>query len=337
MAEIVLGLGTSHGPQLMVPPDMWQLREAADRANTRLHFRGQVFDFETLAHQRSYERDFARESEMDHKQKRFAQCQESLRVLRDMFVRSAADIAVVIGNDQFELFSETNIPAFSIFWGDSFQNIPKTPEQMAKLPPGVAPAEQSYAPAKTATYAGEPALARHIIEHMIGADFDVAQSKQLPIGPFGNNSIPHAYGYVYRQIMMDDVVPSVPVMINTHYPPNRPSARRCFDFGTTLARAISSWPSQQRVAVIASGGMTHYVVDEAFDQKIFAAVQEKDWQTIKTLPEDMFEAGTAEHKNWIPLYGIVAEAGLNLGYMNYVPCYRSIAGTGNGMGFAYWN
>ena len=336
MAEIVLGLGTSHGPQLMVPPEMWELREAADRKNTHLHYQGEIYDFDRLAAKRKSERDFPAEIHLERKRARFAQCQTSLKALRDAFAAAQADIAVVLGNDQFELFTDVNIPAFSVFWGKSFQNIPKTEEQMAKLPQGVAPAEQGYAPAATADYAGEPDLGKFIIDRLIDAEFDVAQSRQLPVGPFGNNSVPHAYGYVYRQIMMDKVIPSVPVMINTHYPPNRPSARRCFNFGIELARAIRAWPGQQRVAMIASGGMTHYVIDEKFDAQVFDAVRASDWETIRSLPETMFEAGTAEHKNWIPLYGAMAEAGKKLEFMDYVPCYRSEAGTGNAMGFAYW-
>ena len=32
----------------------------------------------------------------------------------------------------------------------------------------------------------------------------------------------------------------------------------------------------------------------------------------------------------------MAEAGLQMQLIDYVPCYRSEAGTGSGMGFAYW-
>jgi hypothetical protein len=41
-------------------------------------------------------------------------------------------------------------------------------------------------------------------------------------------------------------------------------------------------------------------------------------------------------KNWIVVAGAMAEAGLKMKLIDYVPCYRSEAGTGSGMGFAYW-
>src|SRR5262249_26308983 len=55
--------------------------------------------------------------------------------------------------------------------------------------------------------------------------------------------------------------PAVPFFTNTFYPPNQPSVRRCFSLGKALADAIASWDADLRVAVIGSGGMSHFVVD----------------------------------------------------------------------------
>jgi 3-O-methylgallate 3,4-dioxygenase len=133
------------------------------------------------------------------------------------------------------------------------------------------------------------------------------------------------------------VIPHVPVFVNTFYPPNQPPARRCFNFGRALARAIASWPEDINVAVIASGGMTHFVIDEAFDTKVLDAMQAGDTAALTSLPEEMFQSGTSEIKNWIAVAGIMAEAGLTMNLIDYVPCYRSEAGTGSAMGFAEWH
>ena len=61
-----------------------------------------------------------------------------------------------------------------------------------------------------------------------------------------------------------------------------------------------------------------------------------DADTLIAIPEDLYQAGTSEIKNWIPVAGIMAECGLPMTLVDYVPCYRSEAGTGNAMGFAYW-
>src|SRR5215469_11881094 len=48
MAQIVLGLGTSHGPQLFLKPEQWELRAEADRQNKQHWFRGKAYDFPAL-------------------------------------------------------------------------------------------------------------------------------------------------------------------------------------------------------------------------------------------------------------------------------------------------
>ena len=53
MADIVLGIGSSHGPLLSTPPEQWDLRAAADRANKKHAFRGKTYDFESLLRARA--------------------------------------------------------------------------------------------------------------------------------------------------------------------------------------------------------------------------------------------------------------------------------------------
>jgi 3-O-methylgallate 3,4-dioxygenase len=146
----------------------------------------------------------------------------------------------------------------------------------------------------------------------------------------------HAFGFVYRQIMRDRPVPSVPVLINTFYPPNQPSARRCVEFGSALFAAIERWQSPARVAVIASGGLIHFVIDEAFDREFLKAIEGGSISGFNGQAEEMFQSGTSEIKNWLPVARAMEHAGLRPETVDYVPCYRSAAGTGNGMGFISW-
>jgi hypothetical protein len=168
------------------------------------------------------------------------------------------------------------------------------------------------------------------------AGFDVAQMQKLPTGQIGSNAAPHAYGFVYRRVFRDHVVPHVPVFVNTFYPPNQPRSARCFEFGRALGRAIAAWPKDASVLVVASGGMTHFVVDEAFDREVIESIRTADEAALSRIPENMFQAGTSEIKNWITVAGVMAEVGLKMTLVDYVPCYRSEAGSGSGLGFAYW-
>ena len=335
MAQLVLGLGTSHGPQIVTPPELWTLRETADRVNDKLQFRGRAYTFAELVEARSGEGLEARQT-IEARRAHHARCQVGREKLADIFARAKIDVAIILGNDQFEVFTEVNIPAFGIFWGDHVDSIPKTPEQKAMIPAGAAFAEAAYNPPVFVEYPCQPELGKHLIEACIADGFDVAQSTRLPVGRMGNNSVPHAYGYIYRQVMRDKVIPHVPVMINTHNPPNRPPAVRCLAFGRALAAAVESWPGDARVAIIASGGMSHFVIDEELDRGLIAAVQSRDMARVAAIPELMYESGTAEAKNWLPLIGAMDSAGLDMTLVDYVPCFRSEGGTGNAMCFAYW-
>jgi hypothetical protein len=141
---------------------------------------------------------------------------------------------------------------------------------------------------------------------------------------------------VYRRIMRDQPVPSVPVLINTFYPPNQPTVRRCYEFGKSIVRAIQSWQSDARVALIASGGLTHFVIDEHFDEAFLNALRQGSIEEVAAFGEAYFQSGTSEIKNWVPVAGAMSALGLEPTIVDYVPCYRSEAGTGNAMGFVYW-
>jgi 3-O-methylgallate 3,4-dioxygenase len=88
--------------------------------------------------------------------------------------------------------------------------------------------------------------------------------------------------------------------------------------------------------MIASGGLTHFVIDEEVDQTVFAAMRARNLSAVIDLGEGIFQSGTSEIKNWIPVAGAMAELDFEMQVIDYVPCYRSEAGTGNAMGFVCW-
>ena len=181
----------------------------------------------------------------------------------------------------------------------------------------------------------EASLGEHLIESLIEEEFDVARSNKLPEGQ-RNGTIGHAFYFVYRRLMNNEVIPNVPILVNTYYPPNVPSPSRSYRFGQALRRAIESWDSDKRVAVIASGGLSHTVIEEDLDERILDGLQNKDVEKLTDYPDVRFRAGTSEIKNWIILGGAMADDGLQMKLVDYVPCYRTEAGNGCAMGFAEW-
>ena len=126
-----------------------------------------------------------------------------------------------------------------------------------------------------------------------------AQSSTTPQNAI-RHGIPHAFGFLYHSILGDTPPPSVPVILNVHYPHNQPKTARCLELGRALQRAIKSFTGYKRVAMMASGGLTHFVVDEDLDQKVMKAMAAGDEKALTEIPENIFKVGTAEIKNWFP-------------------------------------
>ena len=101
-----------------------------------------------------------------------------------------------------------------------------------------------------------------------------------------------------------------------------------------LREAIESWPSDARVAIMASGGLSHFIIDEQIDRATLAALETKDVATLTSLPTDKLVLGTTEIRNWVTIGGAMEH--LDMTFVDYQPCYRTPAGTGCAMGFATW-
>jgi hypothetical protein len=329
MAEIVLGIGSSHGPLLSTPPEQWDLRAKADRENKSHWFRGKTYDYESLLKERAP--GFAGEVTVEARRERFLQCRRALEALGRKFNEIAPDAVVILGNDQREFFNPGLTPAITVYRGSQIRNV----QHLNEDAPGLNIAEPGNSPAEGATYPGATALADHILDSLRDESFDLAQSDDTPSGaPRGG--IPHAYGFFYHSILQDQTPPSVPIILNVHFPHNTPKLARCLQLGRALHRAITSFNGFKRVALMASGGLTHFVIDEEFDQAVIAAMKKGDEDTLAGFPENVFKVGTAEIKNWYPVISAMNAAGRRYHQVDYVPCYRSEAGTGNGMCFGYW-
>ena len=337
MAEIVLGMWTTHGPTLSTTPEEWLLRLPADHGNKQHWYKTGRYDFDTLVAMR-HDEGLAEQSSFSERTRRHGACQAAIAQMAEVYAEAAPDVAVIFGNDQQELFNEALMPAFMVFNGATVWNEPSSPEQAAKHPPGIHAAEAGHKPPVYTEYPGHPELANYLIGDLVANSFDITRASQLPrLDKHWHSGIGHAFGFVYRQIMRDQVVPHVPFITNTFFPPNQPTARRCFELGRTVGRAIKAWKSDARVAVFGSGGMSHFVIDEALDRQIFDALANRDTEALCSLGEDWLQSSSSELKNWIAAAGALFETDLSGGVVDYQPCYRSEAGTGTANGFVCWS
>jgi OH-DDVA oxygenase/3-O-methylgallate 3,4-dioxygenase len=226
---------------------------------------------------------------------------------------------------------------FTVYHGDTFWHKPLTEQQENMLPPGIRETEWAYRPDEPLEWQGLPDLAELIFQHASVRGFDLAASKTWPnMEGHYHSGTPHAFSWVINRIMRNKVVPILPIITNTFFPPNQPRAKRCFEFGEFVAEVVKEWGGDKKIAVFGSGGLSHFAIDEKLDLDFMNAVQLRDSHYLKQIPQDVLMSGTSELRNWISASGIVFGSDLKGSIIDYVPCYRSSAGTGTGQGFICW-
>ena len=330
MASIVLGLGSSHSPMLNMGAEDWPGYEPIER-NGRIPLydrHGHRVAFDTLV--AAADPRVAGYIDPAERARRHDRTEAAIARLGSVLDRAALDALIVVGDDQKEMFDENNQPAVAIYHGETIRNAPFVAEP-GRLPFIVRAYQRNCEESGTRDYPVHAALARHIIDTLMEREVDVATAKSLP-GEMGEG---HAFGFVHKRVMTGSVVPIVPVIFNTFYPPNQPTPRRCYRLGREIAAAVASFPGAARVGIMASGGLSHFVIDEELDQTVIAALRAKDAVTLQSLPRERLEAGSSEIRNWICVAAAVEH--LALDWLDYVPCYRTNAGTGTAMAFASWS
>lgn len=323
MARIVLGLGTSHSPQLSTPPEIWPVHAERDKTSKDLFASdGTPLTYEQLL--KTAPPSIQAELTPEKWHARFQACQDAIAKEAEIVESVMPDVLIIVGDDQQEVITDDNVPAILIYWGKTIPHVPQS------LIPPLHSARWAYGEEER-DYPVASNLGKHLIESLMDGRFDVAQSQFIRKG----QGMGHAFSFVYRRILNNRPIPTVPIMLNTYYPPNQPSAERCYELGKALRQAVESWNSDARIAIIASGGLSHFVLDEELDRKIIAAMKNRDEKQLTSIPNKSLMSGTSEIRNWIVTAGATEHLEMNL--IDYAPCYRSAAGTGVGMGFAAWS
>jgi hypothetical protein len=321
MAEIVFGMAIAHSGMLGKPGATWLDDGERDRRNPQLIYQNQRWDYADLAEHRKAE-GFERYLTLEEREARYKQCRAAIHAMRKAYDAAKADIVIIIGKDQKEMFTEIS-PAFAIYSGAEIYNGP--------------PQRSMFSPDHAVTYAGVPDLAKHLLASLQDGGFDMTDIIKWPANQWmgGTPIVPHAFGFVYQQIIDGEFpVPSVPVFINTFFAPTQPSMARAIAFGEALTAAVHAWNSDKRVAIIATGGLSHFVVDEDFDRMIIDLLAKGDLDGLAAVDDRSYQSGNSEIKLYAPI--AVAMKGTPMTLVDYVPCYRTEAGTGEGMGFMYW-
>ena len=117
MAKIVLGIGTSHSPQLSVRASEWQVLREKDENDPRL-------DYQKLVQLAKANLDSELTSEKFRQ--RDEACQRAIKTLGDTLQEVNPDVVVVFGDDQHEQFQDENMPTFAVYHGKSLPVVTHT-------------------------------------------------------------------------------------------------------------------------------------------------------------------------------------------------------------------
>ena len=244
---------------------------------------------------------------------------------------TALDALIIVGDDQHELFQDSMMPALGIYYGRTIRNAAreKTPEgnwyKHAMM--------QRLEPQHDVHYPVHAGLALHMIIELTKGEFDLCALREIPPDQYEG----HAYSYIHRTYLWDRNLPVVPIMMNTYYAPNPPTPKRCVQLGLKLQEVIQSFPAKLRVGILASGGLSHFVVDEELDRSVIEALREKDLDYLASLDPKRLQAGSSEIRSWIVTAATATAADLELDWVEYIAAYRTPALTGAGLGFARWS
>ncbi len=328
MAHIVLGIGSSHTPMLNAPAQDWARFIERDSARNHLDKAGNPVTYAEL--EAGADPAVIGQVTLETFMQRQAAADVEMQRIRAAITAASLDALIIVGDDQKELFHEDNQPGILLYRGKTIPNVP-----LKRDTPGPNWAKDAsaryYEPQKQHDYPVDDALANHLIASLVDAEFDLACADFLPEGK-GEG---HAFGFVHNRLLDDRTLPVVPVFLNTYYPPNQPTPRRCYRLGQAIRAAVEAYPGDARVGIIASGGLSHFTVDEDFDAHIMDALRRKDGDALGALPRQQLNSGNSEIRNWICMAG--AAEHLNLESMEYIPAYRTRAGTGTGLCFGIWN
>ena len=186
------------------------------------------------------------------------------------------DVAVVFYNDHGLNFFLDKMPTFAVGAAPEYRN-----------------ADEGWGIPSLPPLAGHPALSWHVIESLVNAEFDPVSCQEMLVD--------HAVSLPMALLWpgQEPPVRVVPVCINTVQAP-LPSATRCYKLGQSVARAVQSWPGEETVVMIGSGGLSHQLdgeragfINKPFDLAFMRSlIENPTWATQYSTHALVEKAGT---------------------------------------------
>ena len=238
---------------------------------------------------------------------------EAFAPISEWLAQKKPDVLLFIYNDHVTSFFFDHYSAFALGVGGQW-NVADEGGGARDLPP----------------INGAPAFAAHLGRSLMADEFDMSffQDRTLDHGCFSPLSVlcPHdEKGWPVSLVPLQIGVLQFPI----------PTARRCFKLGHALRRAVESYPLPLRVAIVATGGLSHQVHGEragfnntAWDQRFLDLFESDPEQLANMTHAEYAELGGTEGAEvimWLVMRGALSREVRCLHRTYYLPSMAGIA------------
>jgi gallate dioxygenase len=237
---------------------------------------------------------------------------EGYKPVQRWLAEKKPDVLLIIFNDHVTSFFFDHYSHFALGIGESY-----------------APADEGGGPRALPPVRGHAALSHHIADGLVADEFDLSyfQDKPLDHGLFSPLSMlwPHEGGWPGAIVPLQVGVLEFPI----------PSARRCYKLGQSLRKAIESYPEDLKVALVATGGLSHQVHGERcgfnnpeWDQRFMDLIERDPEQLAEMTHAEYAQLGGfegAEVIMWLVMRGAMSRTIRTLHRSYYLPSMTGIA------------
>jgi aromatic ring-opening dioxygenase catalytic subunit (LigB family) len=233
----------------------------------------------------------------DENPKQLDQAGAGMQELGKVLDETKPDAILFFGADHVETFSVTCVPSFAIVAGN--RAIAKFAGREHNLP-----IHREMA---------EDILNKLVVDY----SFDIAYSEDAELG--------HAFSIPFEYVIGGRNIPVIPFFTNVYVPP-LPTPRRCAALGKAMAEIVKG--RKERVAIIASGGMSHfpgttkYMHPEFdFDRWLVSQFEVGNTDALLNMTgTQLDEVGNTEMLSWAVMFGAIGPMEGEL--IDYIPTWH---------------
>ena len=189
---------------------------------------------------------------------------------------AAPDQIVVVYNDHLNHFEFDAYPTLAIGVAEEYPQ-----------------ADEGFGLRPFASLPGDTGFGWHLTERLVRGGFDMTVCQTLAVDHGVYSWLPYIAEPPWPW-------PVTPIAVNMIRHPI-PTSRRLYDLGAALRTAIQAWPGEERVLVVATGGMSHQIsgarfgmANESLD-RFFLSSLERDVESLVEIPqEELMRLGGTE-------------------------------------------